>query len=230
MINKNDNGRIIEIIGTVLVVLFPRGKLPKINDALKIEKTNIYLEVAQIIGDDQVRCIALNPVEGIKRGQSVIQTHSPITVPVGKEVLGRIFNTIGEVLDDKPFDKKKIIRRPIHKSPPSLIDQTTEIKILETGIKAIDLLIPYTKGGKIGLFGGAGVGKTVLVQEMIHNMASKHKGISIFTGIGERSREGNDLYLEMKGSGVLEKTALIFGQMNETPAARMRVGLSGLTM
>ncbi|MDR1850987.1 MAG: F0F1 ATP synthase subunit beta [Mycoplasmataceae bacterium] len=226
----NDYGIISEIIGTVITVKFSHNKLPKINDALYVEDNNLVLEVSQMIGDEQVKCIALGQTDGLYRGQKVIQTNSPITVPVGNNVLGRIFNCVGEVLDEKPFKYADSPKLPIHRTPPTLIQQATEAQILETGIKAIDLLIPYIKGGKIGLFGGAGVGKTVLVQEMIHNIAEKHKGISVFTGVGERSREGNDLYREMQASGVLDKTALVFGQMNETPGVRMRVALSGLTM
>jgi F-type H+-transporting ATPase subunit beta len=227
---KNDNGIITEIIGTVITVKFAHKQLPKINDALYIKEHHIYLEVSQIIGDDKIKCIALSPTEGLQRGTVVTQTHNNILVPVGKATLGRIFNCVGEALDDKPFDNKKIKHMPIHRLPPSLSQQSTKAVILETGIKAIDLLIPYIKGGKIGLFGGAGVGKTVLVQEMIHNIAQKHNGISVFTGVGERSREGNDLYHEMEVTNVLKNTALVFGQMNETPGVRMRVALAGLTM
>jgi F-type H+-transporting ATPase subunit beta len=228
--NTNDNGVIIEIIGTIVTVKFAHNKLPKINDALYIKSFKLYLEVSQIIGDDQIKCIALGPTEGLSRGTIVEQTHQNILVPVGKQTLGRIFNCVGEVLDEKPFNYAKAKKMPIHRQPPTLAQQSTKAVILETGIKAIDLLIPYIKGGKIGLFGGAGVGKTVLVQEMIHNIAHQHKGISVFTGVGERSREGNDLYREMEATKVLENTALVFGQMNETPGVRMRVALAGLTM
>jgi F-type H+-transporting ATPase subunit beta len=224
------SGNITEIIGTVVTVKFASKFLPKINDALYIKDKDLYLEVAQMIGDEQVKCIAMGPTEGLMRGEMVEQTENPIMVPVGKEVLGRIFNATGDVLDSKPFNYSKVARLPIHRKAPTLIQQSTESKVLETGIKAIDLLIPYIKGGKIGLFGGAGVGKTVLVQELIHNIASVQKGISVFAGVGERSREGNDLYREMEESGVLKNTALVFGQMNETPGVRMRVALSGLTM
>ncbi|MDR2557808.1 MAG: F0F1 ATP synthase subunit beta [Mycoplasmataceae bacterium] len=228
--SKLPNGTIVEIIGTVVVVRFLETPIPKINDALIIEGTNIYLEVCQIIGNIQVRCIALSPTEGTMRGMTVVQTGKPICVPVGPNVLGRMFNVIGEPIDEKPFTKDPELTRPIHAAAPSLSQQSTDIQILETGIKAIDLLVPYIKGGKIGLFGGAGVGKTVFLQELIHNVATNHNGLSIFTGVGERSREGNDLYREMTDSGVLSKTALVFGQMNETSGARMRVALSGLTM
>jgi F-type H+-transporting ATPase subunit beta len=228
--NQLASGEIIEIIGTVVVVKFPSNKLPKINDCLIIENTKVYLEVCQVIGNVQVRCISLNPTEGLKRGMKVLQTGMPICVPVGTEVLGRMFNVLGQPIDDKPFDVSKCELKKIHASAPKLTDQSTEIKIHETGIKAIDLLVPYIKGGKIGLFGGAGVGKTVFLQELIHNIATNHDGLSIFAGVGERSREGNDLYREMCASGVIDKTALVFGQMNETPGARMRVALTGLTM
>ncbi|GMO14191.1 MAG: F0F1 ATP synthase subunit beta [Mycoplasmoidaceae bacterium] len=224
------DGIVVEVIGTVVTVKFDVDSLPDINDALYIKPLNLYLEVSQIVGDQQVKCIALGATEGLSRGVSVEQTGSPISVPVGDNVLGRIFNAVGEAIDKKPFDYAKNPKMPIHRKAPTLAKQSTEAKILETGVKAIDLLVPYIKGGKIGLFGGAGVGKTVLVQELIHNIASVHKGISIFAGVGERSREGNELYREMEESGVLKNTALVFGQMNETPGVRMRVALTGLTM
>ncbi|MDR0752686.1 MAG: F0F1 ATP synthase subunit beta [Mycoplasmataceae bacterium] len=230
MSKNNDNGIIREIIGTIVTVEFPSNKLPKINDALIIKDTDIFLETSQLIGDNMVKCISFNITDGLRRGIEVIQTHSPIKVPIGKQTLGRMFNVIGKPIDGKEFINGEKLVSSIHKESPKLYEQSNETKILETGIKAIDLLIPYLKGGKIGLFGGAGVGKTVLVQEMINNIALKHNGISVFTGVGERSREGNDLYFEMKNSGVLKKTALVFGQMNETPAARMRVALTGVTM
>jgi F-type H+-transporting ATPase subunit beta len=227
---KQITGVIVEIIGTVITAKFPEGKLPMINNTIYLPKEDLYCEVTQLLGDDLVKCIALGSTEGISRGTEVISTGHPIMVPVGEQVLGRIFDVTGKTIDDKPFKPEKNLYRPIHKKAPTLTEQSTEIKILETGIKAIDLLIPYIKGGKVGLFGGAGVGKTVLVQELIHNIATAHKGLSIFTGVGERSREGNDLYREMETSGVISKTALVFGQMNETPGARMRVALTGLTM
>lgn len=227
---KLTNGKIVEIIGTVITVMFSKNNLPKINDALIIQSKNIYLEVVQIIGDNCVKTISLSPTEGIKRGEVVIQTGNPIMVPVGEQVLGRLFDVLGQPIDEKPFKKNKELVRSIYKAPPTLIEQNNKIKIFETGIKAIDLLIPYIKGGKIGLFGGAGVGKTILVQELIHNISKKHNGLSIFTGVGERTREGNDLYQEMSDSGVIKNTALIFGQMNECPGARMKVAFTGLTM
>ncbi|MDR2847440.1 MAG: F0F1 ATP synthase subunit beta [Mycoplasmataceae bacterium] len=228
--NSAEDGVIVEVIGTVITVRFPNGNLPQINDALIIKKTEVYLEVCQIIGDVQVRCIALSPTEGTTRGMEVCKTGGPIKVPVGTQVLGRMFNVLGNPIDNKPFENKDHLVQSIHADAPHLSQQSTEIQIHETGIKAIDLLVPYIKGGKIGLFGGAGVGKTVFLQELIHNIATNHDGLSIFAGVGERSREGNDLYREMLDSGVLSKTALVFGQMNETPGARMRVALTGLTM
>ncbi len=231
--NNDDSGKIVEIIGPVVSVKFPENKLPEINDALIVpigNKKNIVLEVEQISGDEIVKCISMQRTDGLFRGQIVKQTHNPISVPVGDGVLGRMFNVIGETIDDLSSPIKNIKYSPIHKQPPKLEDQSTKIEILETGIKIIDLLMPYMKGGKIGLFGGAGVGKTVLVQELIHNIAVSKGGLSIFAGVGERSREGNDLYYEMKDGGVIDKTALVFGQMNEPPGARMRVALTGLTM
>lgn len=224
-------GRIVEAVGPVIDVRFPKQKLPEILTALRIDfqdgKT-LTVEVMQHIGDDVVRCVAMGPTDGIVRGMEAVSLEAPISVPVGQETLGRMFNVLGDPIDGKPFETKK--RMPIHRPAPTFEEQTTKREILETGIKVIDLLCPYVKGGKIGLFGGAGVGKTVLIQELIFNLATEHNGTSIFAGVGERSREGNDLYHEMKESGVLAKTALVFGQMNEPPGARMRVGLSGLTM
>jgi len=230
MENKNV-GKIIRISGPVVDVQFDKYKLPKLFNALKIntDTMKLTLEVEQHIGDDVVRCISMGATEGLSRGIEVIDTNESITVPVGDETLGRMFNVLGELIDNGPkLVTKK--RASIHNLPPKFEEQVTEIQIFETGIKVIDLLTPFAKGGKIGLFGGAGVGKTVLIQELINNVATSHGGISVFTGVGERSREGNDLYYEMKGSGVLAKTALVFGQMNESPGARMRVALSGLTM
>ena len=229
----SDNGWVIEVVGPVVNVQFPSNALPQIHDALKIEiedKKTLILEVEQISGDDVVKCISMGSTDGIKRYQEVVQTHKPIMAPVGEGVLGRMFNVIGEPIDNKPFPKKDIYFSPIHTPVPSFAEQSTKVEMLETGIKIIDLLMPYMKGGKIGLFGGAGVGKTVLVQELIHNIATNHNGLSVFAGVGERTREGNDLYHEMVAGGVINKTALVFGQMNEPPGARMRVGLTALTM
>jgi len=224
-------GRVVQVVGPVVDVLFPKGNLPEINNAIEIDNRGVKLvvEVAQHIGDEVVRCIAMGPTEGLVRGLKAINTGSAITVPVGEAVLGRMFNVLGLPIDEKEFDNS-VARMPIHRSAPTYAEQSTHSEILETGIKVIDLLCPYAKGGKIGLFGGAGVGKTVLIQELIYNIATGHGGISVFAGVGERTREGNDLYYEMKESGVLNKTALVFGQMNEPPGARMRVALSGLTM
>ena len=225
-------GKITQIIGAVLDIKFPEGKLPKIYDAIHIAAPDggvLTAEVAQHLGDDTVRCIAMGPTDGLVRGAEAIATGAPITVPVGEKTLGRIFNVTGDAIDKKPAPEG-VEYLPIHRKAPSFEEQSTSTEILETGIKVVDLLCPYQKGGKTGLFGGAGVGKTVLIQELIHNIATEHGGYSIFTGVGERSREGNDLWTEMKESGVLEKTALVFGQMNEPPGARMRVGLTGLTM
>jgi F-type H+-transporting ATPase subunit beta len=229
-------GKIVQINGSVVDALFPAGQLPKINDAVYVEVNGKkrYMEVAQHIGKDKVRCIMMSESYGLSRGLTVISTGDCITVPVGKRVLGRVFNVLGEPIDGKSSSKfstkKKIERWGIHRNPPAFSQLNPAVEILETGIKAIDLLEPYERGGKIGLFGGAGVGKTVLIQELIHNIATQHSGYSIFTGVGERSREGNDLWKEMSESGVLEKTALVFGQMNEVPGVRMRVALTGLTM
>ncbi|MFV0527216.1 MAG: F0F1 ATP synthase subunit beta [Lachnospiraceae bacterium] len=225
-------GIITQINGPVLDVKFPEGKLPAILNALQIERKDCMLtvEVEQQIGDHEVRCIAMGDTSGLSRGLEVVDTGEPIKVPVGNETLGRMFNLLGEPIDNLPALDDRVSKKQIYKSPPEFENQKNTNEIFVTGIKVIDLLCPYAKGGKIGLFGGAGVGKTVLIMELIHSIASKYNGISVFTGVGERSREGNDLYHEMKDSGVLEKTALIYGQMNEPPGARLRVPLSGLTM
>ncbi len=229
---ENSNiGSVAQVMGPVVDVRFDEGNLPEINNALTVpigEKT-LTVEVAQHIGDNTVRCIAMASTDGLTRGAPVTDTGHAISVPVGKETLGRIFNVLGEAVDNEPTPKTKE-RWNIHRPAPSYDELSTSTEILETGIKVIDLICPYAKGGKIGLFGGAGVGKTVLIMELINNIAKQHGGISVFTGVGERTREGNDLYNEMKESGVLNKTALVYGQMNEPPGARMRVGLSGLTM
>jgi F-type H+-transporting ATPase subunit beta len=224
-------GKVIQIIGAVVDIEFAENSLPRLNNAIDINFNGkkLVCEVAQHIGDDVVRCIAMSSTDGLVRGTEAVDTGSPITVPVGKETLGRIFNLLGEPVDDgEPVVTKE--RWAIHREAPSYEEQTASSEILETGIKVIDLICPYLRGGKIGLFGGAGVGKTVLIQELINNVANQHGGISVFTGVGERTREGNDLYNEMKESGVIDKTVLVYGQMNEPPGARMRVGLSGLTM
>ena len=224
-------GTIVQAVGPVIDVKFEEKHLPEILTALKIDLPDgktLTVEVMQHIGDDVVRTVAMGATDGIVRGMKAINTEAPISVPVGPETLGRMFNVLGQPIDDQPFEVKKTM--PIHRPAPTFEEQSTSHEILETGIKVIDLLCPYVKGGKIGLFGGAGVGKTVLIQELIFNIAHEHNGTSIFGGVGERSREGNDLYFEMKQSGVLAKTALCFGQMNEPPGARMRVGLSALTM
>ena len=224
-------GRVIQILGPVVDIRFNENHLPKLYNAIEIplNDAKLVVEVAQHIGDDVVRCVAMGSTDGLVRGTEAVNTGSPITVPVGKEVLGRLFNVLGQPIDGfGDVNAKEFL--PIHRSAPSYEDQRTEAEILETGIKVVDLLCPYAKGGKIGLFGGAGVGKTVLIQELISNIATEHGGISVFAGVGERTREGNDLYNEMKESGVITKTAMVFGQMNEPPGSRMRVGLSGLTM
>ena len=225
-------GKIVQVVGPIIDVEFSNQHLPELLTALLIplgKDKSLTIEVAQHIGDDVVRAVSMGPTEGLVRGMEVISTESPITVPVGRETLGRMFNVLGEPIDGlPPIEGTK--RLSIHRSAPKFKDQSTKKEIFETGIKVIDLLCPYVRGGKIGLFGGAGVGKTVLIQELMHNIANEKGGISVFAGVGERSREGNDLYHEMKTSGVLSKTALVFGQMNEPPGARMRVGLSGLKM
>jgi F-type H+-transporting ATPase subunit beta len=224
-------GKIVQVIGAVVDVKFPKDSLPKLLNAIEIDNngTKLTIEVAQHIGDDVVRCIAMSSTDGLVRGMDAVDTGSPISVPVGKETLGRIFNLLGEPVDEKPMPNTTE-RWAIHREAPSYEEQTGSNEVLETGIKVIDLICPYLKGGKIGLFGGAGVGKTVLIQELINNVANQHGGISVFTGVGERTREGNDLYNEMTESGVIDKTVLVYGQMNEPPGARMRVALSGLTM
>ena len=224
-------GIINQIIGPVIDIKFEEGHMPELLNAIMIQDGDkkIMAEVAQHIGDDVVRCVALSSTDGLVRGMKALDTGAPITVPVGHEVLGRLFNVIGQTIDEKgPVETTK--SAPIHKRAPSFEDQNTKSEIYETGIKVIDLIAPYTRGGKVGLFGGAGVGKTVLIQELINNIAKEHGGISVFAGVGERTREGNDLYNEMIESGVIEKTAMVFGQMNEPPGARMRVALTGLTM
>ncbi|MCR5595259.1 MAG: F0F1 ATP synthase subunit beta [Lachnospiraceae bacterium] len=229
---KESRGKITQIISAVLDIKFPEGALPEINDAIKIplkDGNELVVEVAQHLGDDTVRCIALGPTDGLVRGMEAISTGAPISVPVGEKTLGRIFNVLGQPIDNKPAPEVDEYD-PIHRSAPEYVDQATDTELLETGIKVVDLLCPYQKGGKIGLFGGAGVGKTVLIQELIRNIATEHGGYSVFTGVGERTREGNDLYHEMQESGVIDKTTMVFGQMNEPPGARMRVGLTGLTM
>ena len=232
MADKTVIGKVAQIVGAVLDVKFKEGELPEINEAIKIKRQdNSYLtvEVAQHLGDDTVRCIAMGPTDGLVRGMDAEATGAPISVPVGENTLGRIFNVLGEAIDNKPAPEA-VSFEPILRPAPEFKDQATETELLETGIKVVDLLCPYQKGGKIGLFGGAGVGKTVLIQELIRNIATEHGGYSVFTGVGERTREGNDLYHEMTESGVINKTTMVFGQMNEPPGARMRVGLTGLTM
>ena len=231
MADKNI-GKITQIVGAVLDIKFQDGNLPEINSAINITRQNgerLVVEVAQHLGDDTVRCIAMGPTDGLVRGMDAEATGAPISVPVGENTLGRIFNVLGEPIDNEPAPQVEKYM-PIHRKAPSFEEQATSTEMLETGIKVVDLLCPYQKGGKIGLFGGAGVGKTVLIQELIRKIATEHGGYSVFTGVGERTREGNDLYYEMKESGVIEKTTMVFGQMNEPPGARMRVGLTGLTM
>ncbi|HEX16460.1 MAG TPA: F0F1 ATP synthase subunit beta, partial [Deltaproteobacteria bacterium] len=230
-----NEGRIVQVVGPVIDIEFPEGELPAIYNAVKItnprisdKEWNLTAEVAQHVGERVVRCIAMDTTDGLVRGMKAIDTGAPIAMPVGREVLGRVLNVIGEPIDEMgPVEAKKYY--PIHRPAPTFLDQNVKIEIFETGIKVIDLLEPYPKGGKVGLFGGAGVGKTVIIMELIHNIAIQHGGVSVFGGVGERTREGNDLWLEMKNSGVLPKTALVFGQMTETPGARARVGLSALT-
>lgn len=228
---QNNVGKIIQVIGAVLDIKFSSDNLPALNNAIEINNNGkkIVAEVAQHLGDDVVKCIAMSSTDGLKRGMDAVDTGAPISVPVGKETLGRMFNVTGDPIDGKeaPVTEEKW---SIHREAPSFAEQNNSAEILETGIKAIDLLCPYSKGGKIGLFGGAGVGKTVLIMELITNIATEHQGYSVFSGVGERTREGNDLYYEMQESGVLKQTALVFGQMNEPPGARMRIALTGLTM
>jgi F-type H+-transporting ATPase subunit beta len=232
---KLKEGKIVQVIGPVIDIEFEEGDLPTIYNAVKLTNTrisdkegNLVAEVAQHIGENTVRCVAMDTTDGLVRGMKAIDTGAPIAIPVGKEVLGRILNVIGEPVDEGgPVTTAKSY--PIHRPAPTFLDQDVNVELLETGVKVIDLLEPYPRGGKVGLFGGAGVGKTVIIMELIHNIATEHGGFSVFGGVGERTREGNDLWLEMKGSGVLDKTALVFGQMTETPGARARVGLSALT-
>ena len=228
----NNIGKITQIIGAVLDIKFTEGNLPEINDAIKVptrDGKELVVEVSQHLGDDIVRCIAMGSTDGLVRGMDAIATGAPISVPVGENTLGRMFNVLGNPIDE--IDPPTGVETwPIHRKAPAFEEQATSQEMLETGFKVVDLLCPYQKGGKIGLFGGAGVGKTVLIQELIHNIATEHGGYSVFTGVGERTREGNDLYYEMKESGVIDKTTMVFGQMNEPPGARMRVALTGLTM
>ena len=230
MIQQNV-GKVVQIIGAVLDIRFDAEHLPSLKNAIIIKngEKEVVVEVAQHIGEDMVRCIAMSSTDGLVRGMDAIDTGGAISVPVGKNTLGRIFNLLGQPIDEAG-DLEEGEKWPIHRDPPAYEEQQTNAEVLETGIKVIDLICPYQKGGKIGLFGGAGVGKTVIIMELINNIAKQHGGLSVFTGVGERTREGNDLYYEMKESGVLDKTALVFGQMNEPPGARMRVGLTGLTM
>jgi len=229
--SENHIGKVIQVTGPVLDIRFKEGELPDLHNAIEIMvgDRRLIAEVAQQVGDDVVRCVAMSSTDGLVRGVDAKDTGGPITVPVGDKCLGRIFNLLGEPVDNEPAPED-VERWPIHRPAPSFEDQVPATEIFETGIKVVDLICPYAKGGKIGLFGGAGVGKTVLIMELINNVAKAHGGISVFTGVGERTREGNDLYGEMKESGVIDKTALVYGQMNEPPGARMRVGLSGLTM
>ncbi len=229
--SEQHKGKVIQVTGPVLDIRFAEGELPELNNAIEIPvgDRKLIAEVAQQIGDEVVRCVAMSSTDGLARGVEAVDTGAPISVPVGDACLGRVFNLLGEPVDNKPAPQTEE-RWSIHRPAPSFEEQVPAQEIFETGIKVVDLICPYAKGGKIGLFGGAGVGKTVLIMELIHNVATAHGGISVFTGVGERTREGNDLYGEMKESGVLDKTALVYGQMNEPPGARMRVGLSGLTM
>ena len=224
-------GKVVQVIGPVLDIRFQDGQLPELLSAIEIQNGDrkIVAEVAQHIGDNVARCVSMNATDGMVRGLDAVDTGGPITVPVGDKCLGRIFNLLGQPIDEKPAPED-VERWPIHRQPPSFEEQETSTEILETGIKVVDLIAPYAKGGKVGLFGGAGVGKTVLIMELINNVAKQHGGLSVFAGVGERTREGNDLYNEMQESGVINKTALVYGQMNEPPGARMRVALSGLTM
>ena len=229
--SKQNIGTVIQVTGPVLDIRFADGQLPDLLNAIEIDNQGkkLVVEVAQLIGDNVARCIAMSSTDGLVRGAQAVDTGGPITVPVGEGCLGRVFNLLGEPVDDKPAPEVTE-RWPIHRDPPAFDEQQSETEILETGIKVVDLICPYAKGGKIGLFGGAGVGKTVLIMELINNVAKEHGGLSVFTGVGERTREGNDLYGERTESGVINKTALVYGQMNEPPGARMRVALSGLTM
>ena len=224
-------GKVAQVIGTVVDIEFPPDELPALNNAIEIplDEGKILLETQQHVGNNWVRCLAMSPTDGLERGAEAIDTGAPITVPVGRATLGRLFNILGEPLDDLgPVEAEE--RWPIHRSPPSFREQETSTQMLETGLKVIDLITPFTKGGKVGAFGGAGVGKTVIIMELIRNIATEHGGFSVFAGVGERSREGNDLWHEMKASGVIDKTVLVFGQMNEPPGVRLRIGFTGLTM
>lgn len=233
MASKNMNeGVIVRVAGPVIDIYF-EGELPQINEALLVTAPNgdvVTLEVQFEIGNKEVKTLAFGSTDGISRGMKVVRTNAPISVPVGEKTLGRIFNVLGKTIDGEKFDGKGVALHPIHANPPELIDQETKPQILETGVKVIDLIAPFTKGGKIGIFGGAGVGKTVVIQELIRNIAIEHAGHSVFAGVGERTREGTDLWIEMKGSGVLDKTVMVYGQMNEPPANRLRVALTALTM
>ena len=224
-------GKVAQVIGTVVDIEFPPDELPALNNAIEIplDEGKILLETQQHVGNNWVRCLAMSPTDGLERGAEAIDTGAPITVPVGRATLGRLFNILGEPLDDLgPVEAEE--RWPIHRSPPSFREQETSTQMLETGLKVIDLITPFTRGGKVGAFGGAGVGKTVIIMELIRNIATEHGGFSVFAGVGERSREGNDLWYEMKASGVIDKTVLVFGQMNEPPGVRVRIGFTGLTM
>ncbi|MDD5039418.1 MAG: F0F1 ATP synthase subunit beta, partial [Dehalococcoidales bacterium] len=224
-------GKVVQVIGTVVDIEFPPDGLPALYNAIEITSNGnkVVLEVQEHVGNNWVRCLALSPTEGLERGIEAIDTGAPLSVPVGRPTLGRLFNVLGEPLDNLG-DIKSEVHWPIHRLPPGLEEQETTTEMLETGLKVIDLIAPFTKGGKVGAYGGAGVGKTVIIQELIRNIATEHGGFSVFAGIGERSREGNDLWNEMKDSGVIDKTVLVFGQMNEPPAVRLRIGLTGLTM
>ena len=224
---KQNIGQITRIVGPVIDIYFP-DRLPKIYEALKVNKTNLILEVEQVLGKQEVRTVAMGPTEGLKRGDQVTATGSPIAIPVGKDILGRIFDVTGQPIDEQG-EIKTDQYWPIHRSAPKLTQLESHPQVLETGLKVIDLIAPFVKGGKIGIFGGAGVGKTVIIMEMIRNIAMEHSGHSVFTGVGERTREGNDLWNEMKEAGVLNSTVMVFGQMNEPPGARLRVALTGLT-
>lgn len=232
MMSEKNIGKVVRAVGPVVDVQFEADHLPLLNTAIEIMngQNQLVVEVASHIGEDIVRCIAMGPTDGLTRGIDALDTGAPIRVPVGDKTLGRMFNVLGQPIDDQEFDREGVKLMPIHRQAPDYSQQRTETEILETGIKVIDLICPFIKGGKIGLFGGAGVGKTVLIQEFINNIATEHGGLSVFAGVGERSREGNDLYYEMKESGVLNKTTLVFGQMNEPPGSRLRVALTGLTM
>src|SRR5438477_13121952 len=228
----DNTGKLLEIKGVVVDAVFPNG-LPEIYSALSIERpdgSTLIAEVQQHLGDDRVRAVAMDATDGIARGTDVVDTGAPISVPVGDVTLGRIWNVIGEPVDEKPAPEGDIERWSIHRDPPRFTDLSPKIEVFETGLKVVDLLAPFIRGGKVGLFGGAGLGKTVLIQELIHNVAMQHGGVSVFAGVGERTREGNDLLIEMQESNVIDKVALVYGQMNEPPGARLRVGLSGLTM